>query len=26
VGLEYKPTTATTPESFGWLPRDRRGA
>lgn len=26
VGLEYKPTTATTPESFGWLPRDRRGS
>ena len=26
VGLEYKPTTATTPESFGWLPRERRGA
>jgi hydroxypyruvate isomerase len=26
VGLEYKPTTPTTPESFGWLPRDRRGA
>src|SRR6478609_3074718 len=25
VGLEYKPTTATTPESFGWLPRERRG-
>jgi len=21
VGLEYKPTTATTPESFAWLPR-----
>ena len=26
VGLEYKPTTATTPESFDWLPRERRGA
>ncbi|GAA2165277.1 hydroxypyruvate isomerase family protein [Pedococcus bigeumensis] len=26
VGLEYKPTTATTPESFGWLPRERRRA
>lgn len=26
VGLEYKPTTATTPESFGWLPRERRSA
>lgn len=26
VGLEYKPTTATTPESFDWLPRGRRGA
>ena len=26
VGLEYKPTTATTPESFGWLERDRRSA
>jgi hydroxypyruvate isomerase len=26
VGLEYKPTTATTPESFGWLPRERRAA
>ena len=26
VGLEYKPTTATTPESFAWLPRERRGA
>ncbi len=24
VGLEYKPTTATTPESFDWLPRERR--
>ncbi len=26
VGLEYKPTTATTPESFDWLKRDRRSA
>lgn len=26
VGLEYKPTTATTPASFGWLPRERRAA
>ena len=26
VGLEYKPTTATTPESLGWLPRERRAA
>ncbi len=26
VGLEYKPTTATTPESFAWLERDRRSA
>ena len=26
VGLEYKPTTATTPESLGWLPRERRSA
>ncbi len=26
VGLEYKPTTATTPESLSWLPRERRGA
>ncbi|MEO6411262.1 MAG: TIM barrel protein [Pedococcus sp.] len=26
VGLEYKPTTATTPESFSWLPRERRSA
>jgi hydroxypyruvate isomerase len=25
VGLEYKPTTATTPESLAWLPRERRG-
>lgn len=24
VGLEYKPTTATTPESLAWLPRERR--
>ncbi|WP_433005093.1 hydroxypyruvate isomerase family protein [Kribbella sp. CA-294648] len=24
VSLEYKPST-TTPESFGWLPRERRG-
>jgi hydroxypyruvate isomerase len=24
VGLEYKPTTATTPESLGRLPRERR--
>jgi hydroxypyruvate isomerase len=26
VGLEYKPTTATTPQSLGWLPRERRAA
>ena len=26
VGLEYKPTTATTPESLAWLPRERRAA
>ena len=26
VGLEYKPTTATTPESFGWLPHERRSS
>jgi hydroxypyruvate isomerase len=26
VGLEYKPTTATTPESLGWLPRERRAS
>jgi hydroxypyruvate isomerase len=26
VGLEYKPTTATTPESLAWLPRERRSA
>jgi hydroxypyruvate isomerase len=26
VGLEYKPTTGTTPESFAWLPRERRSA
>lgn len=26
VGLEYKPTTATTPESLAWLPRERRGS
>ena len=26
VGLEYKPTTTTTPESFAWLPRERRAA
>ncbi|HET7397004.1 MAG TPA: TIM barrel protein [Intrasporangium sp.] len=26
VGLEYKPTTATTPDSFGWLPLERRSA
>jgi hydroxypyruvate isomerase len=26
VGLEYKPTTATTPESFDWLPRERRSS
>jgi hydroxypyruvate isomerase len=26
VGLEYKPTTATTPESLAWLPRERRTA
>jgi hydroxypyruvate isomerase len=26
VGLEYKPTTASTPESFAWLPRERRSS
>jgi hydroxypyruvate isomerase len=26
VGLEYKPTTATTPDSFAWLPRERRSS
>jgi hydroxypyruvate isomerase len=26
VGLEYQPTTATTSESLGWLPRERRAA
>jgi hydroxypyruvate isomerase len=26
VGLEYKPTTASTPESFAWLQRERRAA
>ena len=26
VGLEYKPTTATTTDSFAWLPRERRSA
>jgi len=26
VGLEYKPTTATTPQSLGWLPRERRSS
>jgi hydroxypyruvate isomerase len=26
MGLEYKPTTASTPESLAWLPRDRRSA
>ena len=25
VGLEYKPTTDTTEDSLGWLPRDKRG-
>ncbi len=25
VGLEYKPTTPTTPESLAWLSRERRG-
>jgi hydroxypyruvate isomerase len=25
VGLEYKPTTESTEESFAWLPEDRRG-
>lgn len=25
VGLEYKPTTESTEESFGWLPKDKRG-
>src|SRR5215203_116807 len=24
IGLEYNPTTATTEESFGWLPQGRR--
>ena len=23
IGLEYRPTTATTEQSFGWLPEDR---
>jgi hydroxypyruvate isomerase len=26
IGLEYNPTSATTEESLGWLPQDRRGA
>jgi hydroxypyruvate isomerase len=26
VGLEYNPTTETTEKSFGWLPKERRGA
>jgi hydroxypyruvate isomerase len=26
VGLEYKPTTATTPDSLDWLSRERRAA
>ncbi|QIN83911.1 TIM barrel protein [Rubrobacter tropicus] len=26
VGLEYNPTTETTGESLGWIPRDLRGA
>jgi hydroxypyruvate isomerase len=25
VGLEYKPATEATEDSFGWLPRDKRG-
>ena len=25
VGLEYKPTTESTEESFGWLPKEKRG-
>ncbi len=25
VGLEYKPTTETTVESFAWLPKEKRG-
>jgi hydroxypyruvate isomerase len=25
VGLEYNPTTETTEESFGWLPKELRG-
>ena len=25
VGLEYSPTTETTEESFGWLPKELRG-
>ena len=25
VGLEYKPTTETTEESFAWLPKEKRG-
>ena len=25
VGLEYNPTTGTTEESFGWLPKELRG-
>ena len=25
IGLEYKPTTDSTDESLGWLPKDKRG-
>ena len=25
VGLEYKPTTEATEDSFGWLPKEKRG-
>jgi hydroxypyruvate isomerase len=25
LGLEYNPTTETTEESFGWLPKELRG-
>ena len=26
IGLEYKPTTDSTEDSLGWLPKDKRGA
>ena len=25
IGLEYKPTTEATEDSFGWLPKGKRG-